>query len=477
MPILIRIVVQRALVGMLSVLAFFGITPEINVNMDQTGPIVITDQSEEISDLLESRDIKNNTQQETATPSAELEQDAYTLAQIPLPQKNILEEIRQRASKLPVTNISGTNEQQTNREVFAPVPNKSNPSIPSQSIALPQPEAEIVIPVETETISQFQIDAFEEALQKELEREERREKEKAEKQAELERIAKEKAAAEKNKTVRNDSSEKSTIENSVVNIQCVRRNGNQINLSTGSGVIISPNGVVVTNSHVAQYFLLEELGYTCTLQRENSSLYAFKAAPLYISEDWIGNNFMLLSHPAPTGTGEDDYALLYITESTIPSISLPSAFSYMSPNTQNQAVDIGDSVTAAGYPGKSSGSFEIDSSLKLVQDRTSITNIFTFGRSSVDVVATDDTPVARQGSSGGGIFRNNELIGIIAATVGGSLPGELRINAITLDYIDRDIENQTGRNLDDYIEGNLSNLAQSFRSSVAPPLTELLLQN
>ena len=47
-----------------------------------------------------------------------------------------------------------------------------------------------------------------------------------------------------------------------VNILCRMQRGGQIAHYTGSGVVIDPTGVVLTNAHVAEHVLLEQAGET-----------------------------------------------------------------------------------------------------------------------------------------------------------------------------------------------------------------------
>ena len=240
MPFLIRIIVQRLLAGMIAVLAFFGLEPNIHVNMEPDGPIIVAEADSNIGDILNERDTENTFDiRDIATTAQEL--SPAEVATIPLPQRNILEELRRRAEEQ-VTNITQTESLRSRQPVFAPVPNQSVPSIPQQADPVPQPDAIIDIPVE-ESIDQSFIEAFEEALQNELDA--------LRIQDESEEVSEDEPEPEVPQLV-NDTSETRTIENSVVNIQCVRRTGNQIKLTTGSGVIISTDGVVLTNEHVDQ---------------------------------------------------------------------------------------------------------------------------------------------------------------------------------------------------------------------------------
>lgn len=272
-----------------------------------------------------------------------------------------------------------------------------------------------------------------------------------------------------------DTSAINSIENVLVNILCIRQIGNKISLTTGSGVIISSTGVVLTNAHVAQQFLLKDAGYNCTLRRENIPLYGFNAVPLYISETWIEENYLQLNNSTPTGTGKYDYALLLITGNTNPTLALP-AFPSLKINTDSNFLDAGDMVTIAGYPGKMTSSLEIAKNTELQTDRVRIREIFTLGQNTVDVVATGDTTVAQRGSSGGGAFKDNVLGGIIVSTNSGSSAGYLVANVLTLSYINREIKNETGRSLSSFITGNLQKQAEDFEL-VAPHLEELLMKN
>lgn len=270
-----------------------------------------------------------------------------------------------------------------------------------------------------------------------------------------------------------DTSNTNSIENVIVNILCIKQVGNKINLTTGSGVIVSEKGIVLTNAHVAQHFLLKDAGYNCTLRRENIPTYGFNASPLYISEKWIENNYRQINNSSPTGTGEDDYALLLITSNTNPSLSLPKSFPALSLNINN-AIDVGDNVTIAGYPGKITSSLEIAKNTALQTDSLKIREVFTLNDHTIDVVSTNETSMAQRGVSGGGVFKNNNLVGIMVST--NQTNKGFVVNALTLDYINRDLKKETGKNLNEYLSGNYSKYAEDF-ASVAPHLTELLMRN
>lgn len=269
-----------------------------------------------------------------------------------------------------------------------------------------------------------------------------------------------------------DASNEISVENLIVNILCIKQSGNKINLTTGSGVIISSKGIVLTNAHVAQHFLLKEAGYNCSLRRENIPTYGFNAIPLYISEKWIKNNYTQISNSTPTGTGEDDYALLLITSNTNSALSLPK-FPSVTLKT-NDSTDVGDSVTIAGYPGKITSSLEIAKSTALQKEIVKIREVFTLNDSTIDVVSTNETEMARRGVSGGGVFKNNSLVGIMVST--NQTNKGFVINALTLDYINRDLKKETGKNLYDYMESNTTKQSEDF-ASVAPLLSELLMRN
>ncbi len=272
-----------------------------------------------------------------------------------------------------------------------------------------------------------------------------------------------------------DESTLASIENVLVNIICIRQIGNKISLTNGSGVIISSKGVVITNAHVAQLFLLKDAGYNCTIRRENIPLYGFNAIPLYISESWIKNNYRDIANPSPTGTGKYDYALLKITTNTNPTLSVP-IFSVLPFDTTSNFLDSGDTITIAGYPGKITPSLEIAKNAELKTDRVRVREIYTLDQNTVDVVSTGDTPVAQRGTSGGGAFKDNKLGGIIVSTKNGSSDGQFVVNIINLSYINREIKNETGKTLSNFISGDLQKFAEDFATG-APHLTELLMRN
>jgi hypothetical protein len=268
----------------------------------------------------------------------------------------------------------------------------------------------------------------------------------------------------------------SDTEDAVVNILCINREVNKINLYHGSGVIISENGVVITNAHVAQNFLLKDTPtkdyMDCTIRKENIPTFGYTAELLYISPEWVETNYKLYTSLNPRGTGEDDFAFLHITGNTNPALSLQTKFPHISVNTDETVVE-GDVIRVAGYPGSTTGVFELDSNAKLEVEITTVRELFTFNNGSADIFSTNPTSVAKQGSSGGGIFKENRMVGLIVTTSPGD-EGNNLINALTTSYIDKTLRNTTNISIANLISGNLVSKSSVFNSTTAPRLSRLL---
>lgn len=264
------------------------------------------------------------------------------------------------------------------------------------------------------------------------------------------------------------------IEKVLVNIICTEKKGNYVTANTGSGVIISENGVVMTNAHVAQYFLLdkESNSFNCALYQENIPTYGYLAKLLYISPDWIEENPEVIKSKNPRGTGENDYALLYITKNTNPALPKPKSFNFAKANTTYDA-KIGDKIDVAGFPGSPSSIGDLTHTVGLKKDSTKIQDIFTFSDNKIDVVSTEVTPVAARGASGGGLFKESDLIALIVTTTGNK--NNAYINAITTNYINRDLKKDFGISLADLINRDLNVESENFWNNYGESLSKIIL--
>jgi hypothetical protein len=255
------------------------------------------------------------------------------------------------------------------------------------------------------------------------------------------------------------------IDNIIVNIVCVNRSGGVIRMSTGSGVIVSSSGLVLTNSHVANTFLFDDedsVNYKeCSLRRENIPTYGFNAELVYLPRDWLRENQSFFTDDQPKGSGENDYALLAITSNTNPALSVPSSFNYAKVLTDEGSIDEEIPIVVAAYPGTHTGIFEIDSNVKLKKVNSSVQELVTFNGTTIDIVSTEPNIVAQRGSSGGGVFWNDKLLGLITTT--DSIGSNSFLNAITLPYIIRDFKNDTGDSFISFIRRDKSGLISDFK--------------
>jgi hypothetical protein len=268
------------------------------------------------------------------------------------------------------------------------------------------------------------------------------------------------------------------VKDVVVNILCLEKTSTYTKMSSGSGVIISSNGLVLTNAHVAYPFLQSsQFGmntYSCTVRRENIPNYGYNAELVYYPLDWLNENSEVIKDPSPVGTGENDYAILLLTTPIGPA---PKTATFSSASLSVGAVDLKNdlSVTIAGYPSSNSGVFAVDARPGLKVADTHIDEFFTFATRTFDVLQTGANSVAKRGSSGGGVFNNGALYGLIVTT--NQSEDGAYANALTLPYIKRDFESDTGIDLDDFVTTSLDVLKLRFSVSYKDELKRIISES
>jgi hypothetical protein len=194
---------------------------------------------------------------------------------------------------------------------------------------------------------------------------------------------------------------------------------------------------------------------------------------VYYPSDWLQRNKEVIKEAAPTGTGEDDYSLLLITSALgpTPKGTFPHASLGIGTKDLKKNID----VVATGYPSSNSGVFEVDTKPGLKIAATTIEDYFTFGSNSYDILQTGVNIVAHRGASGGGIFKDDALYGIVVTTNSNS--NGSYINALTLPYIKKDFKSDTGIDFDSFINDSADTLKSRFISSYQPKIAEIISEN
>lgn len=265
----------------------------------------------------------------------------------------------------------------------------------------------------------------------------------------------------------------------IVNIFCTFTTPTTIRTTTGTGFFIHSNGVILTNAHVAQYLLLEKtelLGEAeCLVRTGNPAKAEYEAELLYIPPTWVQKNASLIDNKAPSGTGERDYALLFV-KSSITDTPLPAEFPALAIDTDLLPVTLKDStVTASGYPATDLIKNGAHTPLLPRSATTSISDLYTFGSNYADVFSIRGSNVGAEGSSGGPIItKDGKVIGMIVTRGNDETDGKGSLRAITLSHIDRTIKEETGFSLTNNLSGEVEKRSQVFTTTLVPFLVELL---
>lgn len=265
----------------------------------------------------------------------------------------------------------------------------------------------------------------------------------------------------------------------IVNIFCTFRTPEYIKTTTGTGFFIDADGVIMTNAHVAQFLLLTEAepdgNAECIVRNGNPASPKYTAKLLYIPPAWVLENAAVLNDAQPMGTGERDYALLYINGNVdgtpAPDVfpALPFSNELMSTRARNA------DVVVAGYP---AGDLLLrGASVDLIprSAETSISELYTFGSNRADVFSIRGSIVGAQGSSGGPVLNDDgEVIGMIATRGDDSTDGAGSLRAITLSHVHRTMLEETGFSLTQNLDGNLAFRSQIFAETLTPFLLSIL---
>lgn len=267
----------------------------------------------------------------------------------------------------------------------------------------------------------------------------------------------------------------------IVNIFCTFTTDTYVRTTTGTGFFIDQDGVILTNAHVAQFLLLEatnEFGETeCLVRAGNPAAAKYHAELLYIPPTWVQANATVMSAAVPMGTGERDYALLYVSKSVDDS-PLPARFPALSINTALLPLSTRDeAVLAAGYPAHSLITQGASADLIPQKASTTVSELYTFGSNYADVFSIRGSVVGEEGASGGPVLNTDgEVIGVIVTRGDDVTDGQGSLRAITLSHIERTLEQETGFSLAQNASGNLPYRANIFAKTLSPFLLTILQQ-
>lgn len=236
------------------------------------------------------------------------------------------------------------------------------------------------------------------------------------------------------------------LRDALANIICFAPEKSGLHSISGSGVFIDPKGIILTNAHIAQYFLLADRGARCFIRIGSPATDAYDASLMYISPSWLKANANVLTQTLPIGTGEYDFALLAVTKS-ITSSALPASFPALPLATTPR--DIGTPVVIATYGAQFLEASQIQSSLFPTIVFGSVKDVFTFDTNTIDVFALGGSAAAQEGSSGGGVVdMAGQMIGTITTSTVTGTTDKRSLDAITASYIRAEYASETGKALD-----------------------------
>ncbi len=255
----------------------------------------------------------------------------------------------------------------------------------------------------------------------------------------------------------------------VVNLFCTDRLGG--GLSSGSGVIIDPRGVILTNAHVAVDYLFAEWPKPsltdCVIRTGSPAAPTYKARLIYFPEQYV-TDYIRITTEEDIVYGDNDYALLVITGPAHQSVNMPTSFPYLSLADAMPLVN--EPVYLDGYASEYSSYEILQRSLYQLASYGVVNAQRAIGAGTeADVIAFFGSIVGQHGSSGGAVIaKGGKVAGLMTFfdKKQGPTTGEKVLNAITVDYIRRDFQADAGMPLSTYLAtSSLTSLSNVYMNT------------
>ena len=266
---------------------------------------------------------------------------------------------------------------------------------------------------------------------------------------------------------------------SLVNILCTTKAGGSFNPISGSGVIIDTRGVILTNAHVGQFFLLQNYSspgnIQCVVRTGSPATPTYTATLLYLPPPWVAANAAQITSEQAMGTGENDYSFLLIMGTVSSNIPLPTSFPALPMTSDSPSVS--EPVFLAAYPAGFLGGVTIQSNLYASSALSTVEELYTFDDPhNIDLVALEGSVVAQSGSSGGAVIdaQSGKLMGLIATETTGTTTSSRLLNAITIAHINRSLTSLGKGGIVGLLSGDIVQKASDFQANTAPSEAEEL---
>ncbi len=267
-----------------------------------------------------------------------------------------------------------------------------------------------------------------------------------------------------------------------VNIFCTLEDNDA---ASGSGVLIDERGIILTNAHIAQYFLLDTYKgkefVSCAIRTGSPAKETYKGELLYLPSRWIeahAGDIDTQYKDGVSATGEHDYALVRIIPDLLAATtSLPA----LSPVYETPGLFRNEPVLVASYPAGFLGAEAVKKNLWLVSSFAEIKELYNFASSTpgiVDVFSVHGVVGAQEGSSGGAVVRadDGKLLGLVVTRSLGDTTGERDLFALGIPYINKDFLWDIKKTLQEFLASDIDGYQTWFNENARPQLKERLLQ-
>ncbi|OGZ03988.1 MAG: hypothetical protein A2648_00085 [Candidatus Lloydbacteria bacterium RIFCSPHIGHO2_01_FULL_41_20] len=276
--------------------------------------------------------------------------------------------------------------------------------------------------------------------------------------------------------------ENEKLRGNIINIFCTTKTSGDFEPLSGSGVVINDKGIILTNAHMGQYFLLKNYRMkdfmSCIGRIGSPAMPFYMLELLYLPESWLKENASKIKEQEPTGTGENDYAFLGITGVIPRGTAIPVSFAHSVPETEDIFI-IGTPILLAAYPAGFLDGIILQQSLWLASSASNIEKNYYFSTpSTTDLFSIKGNILSQKGASGGAVTSlvTGNLLGVITTATDAKTTAERELNALTLPYIEKAFEKESGKKWADFLETNVATLANNFNETMRDKLTTLITE-